>query len=67
MATSAHARVLEGLIDKLVVEVMEAMSMGNMDYPQYRQTVGVIQGLRDARRLSQEADLKLSGGLSVSA
>jgi hypothetical protein len=59
---SAHARVLADLIAKARHEHIDWL----IRVPDQR-TAGFIDGLDVAIQLSEEADLKLSGGLSVSA
>jgi hypothetical protein len=59
---SAHARLLGELIAKRRKECLESL----VQYPVER-TAGMIDAFDEIEALSMEADLKLSGGLSVSA
>lgn len=60
---SHHARVLAQLIAERRQLVLEALATG-MPQQNYWQSVGQIQGLDDALKMSEEADYKLTGDVA---
>ncbi len=59
---SAHGRLLEQLIAARRAQLIDQFVSGACpDYASYRQCVGLIEGLDDALKLSDEADFKLNG------
>lgn len=59
---SQHSRVFEHLIGEYRRWLAESMANGTpVDYPSYRELVGQMAGLKDALRISEEADFKISG------
>ena len=62
-AYSRHGRLLEERIEERITDLSNQLGQGSAtDYPSYRQTVGQIQGLRDALKISEDADRELNGG-----
>lgn len=55
-----HGRILADLIDQRIDQIMQWMADGvATDHEMTRQFVGHIQGLREAKKLSEDADMKL--------
>jgi hypothetical protein len=62
-AYSRHGRLLEERIEERITDLSNQLGYGSaVDYPNYRQSVGQIQGLRDALKISEDADRELNGG-----
>jgi hypothetical protein len=59
---SHHARVFHELMIEHRKQMVDAIINGGIDYPMYRQIVGSIQGIDDALRISEQADINISGG-----
>ena len=62
MIRSLHARMLHDLLLERRQKIIEAIISGNADYAGYRQLVGEVQGIDDALKLSEDADVSISGG-----
>jgi hypothetical protein len=60
MIKSPHARVFEELMAEYRQKLVDAMTGGVID-SFYPQLVGEIRGIDTALKLSEEADLQLSG------
>ena len=60
MIKSQHSRRLEQLVAEHRLQMVNAMLAGVVEW-QYRELVGVVRGLDDAVRLSEQADRELSG------
>lgn len=59
---SQHSRVFEQLMIEHRQAIIDSLAGGiPNEYASYRQMVGIVQGLNDALRISEEADFKLSG------
>ena len=57
-----HSRIFEDLMFRHRQAAIDALVGGiPNDYAGYRQMVGIVQGLNDALKISEEADFKLSG------
>ncbi len=51
--------LLEGLVQEEIEKIKEEMADGIVDYPQYRENVGLIKGLRGALRLCEDLERDL--------
>ena len=60
MIKSQHSRLFEQLLAVKHTELLTSLAMG-LPHDQYLQLAGQVQGLVTALRLSEEADVKLSG------
>lgn len=59
---SVYSRWLEQLLADRKAELLDSMANGvPADYPAYRQLVGHIEGLKDALKIAEEVDFKISG------
>lgn len=59
---SHHSRVFAQLMAEYRQTMVDALVVGNLpDHAAYRHRTGVIHGLDDALRISEEADFKISG------
>lgn len=62
MIRSLHSRILQELLLAHRQELINAIISGGVDYPMYRQCVGQIQGVDTALKLSEDADISITGG-----
>lgn len=60
MIKSQHSRLFEQLLAQKHQELLTNLALG-LGHDQYLQLAGQVQGLVIALRLSEEADLQLSG------
>lgn len=59
---SQHSRLFEQLLAERKQQWVNSLMSGTpADYETYRQMVGLLQGLDEALKISEEVDFKLSG------
>jgi hypothetical protein len=61
-AESRHSQVFKRLLAERCEEVLEAIGGGLNTWDLYNEWVGRLRGLREAERLSDDADRELNGG-----